>query len=436
MDFVHAHPFMVAVATVALTYLVRFLVQGYTIRSRLHKLVRTPSVAAAKATAAVVDVQFTAWSSRPLHDMGSLKAHERHDERDSRQSASARYRLNGHEIARSILTATVVIPSRLKQKYDLPNMFYLDIWPVGDPFLFVLDPAIAQQVTVDHVTPKHPALGKYLSMLLGPGDMVSSHGEHWKRWRSVFNPGFAGSHLMSLVPGIVDESLIFCEKMGEHAEDGKVFRLEEEATRLTVDIIGKVALDAHLGTQRGEHKLVHAFRSQVAITPTEGLDSPLTPYQPRRRYKMWKNDQIMVNEIGRMLDERFSGAVAAQASDTVSGQKKPRKRAIIDLALDAYRQEDPEGAETGAPKMDARFRRAAITQIRTFIFAGHDTTSSTICYALYELQRHPICHARIRQEYDEVLGSIERAPGLIKDDPHVLNKLEYTMAVIKETLRL
>ena len=52
------------------------------------------------------------------------------------------------------------------------------------------------------------------------------------------------------------------------------------------------------------------------------------------------------------------------------------------------------------------------------------------------LQKHPDCLARIRQEHDTVLGSVESTPQVIKDDPFVLNKLEYTLSVVKETLRL
>jgi len=48
------------------------------------------------------------------------------------------------------------------------------------------------------------------------------------------NPGFAAAHLMSLVPGIVDESLLFCQNIAEHADKGEVFRLEEDVTKLTV----------------------------------------------------------------------------------------------------------------------------------------------------------------------------------------------------------
>lgn len=45
--------------------------------------------------------------------------------------------------------------------------------------------------------------------------------------------------------------------------------------------------------------------------------------------------------------------------------------------------------------------------------------------------------AKIRAEHDEILGvDISAAPDLLKKDPNIINKLPYTLAVIKETLRL
>lgn len=59
-----------------------------------------------------------------------------------------------------------------------------------------------------------------------------------------------------------------------------------------------------------------------------------------------------------------------------------------------------------------------------------------ICYAAYMLAKNPTCLSRLRQEHDIVLGSVSETPKKIRNDPYVLNKLEYTYAFIRETLRL
>ena len=47
---------------------------------------------------------------------------------------------------------------------------------------------------------------------------------------------------MTLVDGIVDDSLVFMDVLSKHADTGEIFSMEEAATRVTVDVIGRVVL--------------------------------------------------------------------------------------------------------------------------------------------------------------------------------------------------
>ena len=123
------------------------------------------------------------------------------------------------------------MPSRIREKYNLGPYFYVDLWPIADPFLAIFDPDLAAQCTTDYSAPKYGGMRDFMIPLAGPGDMVSASGPHWKKWRSIFNPGFASSHLMTLVPGIVDHVSVFTEKLTELASKRDPFRLEEMATR-------------------------------------------------------------------------------------------------------------------------------------------------------------------------------------------------------------
>lgn len=113
----------------------------------------------------------------------------------------------------------------------------------------------------------------------GPGNLVSSEGSEWKRWRSCFNPGFSTAHLMSLVPVIVDQCEIFSRQMDKHARSNDLFRFEVAATKLTVDIIGKVVLDLELGSQKGPNELVDAF---IAQTKWQPIGAQFNPCKARR----------------------------------------------------------------------------------------------------------------------------------------------------------
>jgi len=52
------------------------------------------------------------------------------------------------------------------------------------------------------------------------------------------------------------------------------------------------------------------------------------------------------------------------------------------------------------------------------------------------LQKHPAKLAKVRQELDDVFGEGVSAGGQLKENPYLANQLEYTLAVIKEILRL
>lgn len=68
--------------------------------------------------------------------------------------------------------------------------------------------------------------------------------------------------------------------------------------------------------------------------------------------------------------------------------------------------------------------------VLTLLFAGHDTTTSTISFMLHELARHPHELALLQTEIDETLGGAPPTPGQLFDG---LPRLE---AVLAETLRL
>ena len=130
----------------------------------------------------------------------------------------------------------------LRTKHNLPRVFYIDTWPFGDSICAIVDPDVAYQVTVQQNFPKHEVVAGSIWPLTGMKNLVSMGGSEHKRWRTIFNPGFSNAHLMTLVGGIVDDSLTFTDILSKHAEKQDIFSLEEAATRLTVDIIGKVAM--------------------------------------------------------------------------------------------------------------------------------------------------------------------------------------------------
>lgn len=185
--------------------------------------------------------------------------------------------------------------------------------------------------------------------------------------------------------------------------------------------------NSQLNSQRAYNPFASAMRSQVRWNCLDDELNPFIRWNPIRLLVQWYNGYRMNKYISSELDKRFS---AYQ-----SGDLQQRSRSAIDLALESYIGEGPSFC--ASKSLDRKFKAWAVTQIRLFMFAGHDSTSSTICYCYYLLSNHPAALARIRAEHDEVFGpDLSNTANLLTKQAHLTNQLPYTLAVIKEALRL
>lgn len=139
------------------------------------------------------------------------------------------------------------------------------------------------------------------------------------------------------------------------------------------------------------------------------------------------------------MDQRFSELVSSKPSASVPSK---RAKSVVSLALESYIDQKSKSAqasgeyETENLILDERFADVAVSQTRLFILAGNDSTSTTIVYCYHLLSKHPEALAKIQNEHDEVFGPDQDSAALLKSNPTILNQCKYTLAVIKETLRL
>lgn len=71
-------------------------------------------------------------------------------------------------------------------------------------------------------------------------------------------------------------------------------------------------------------------------------------------------------------------------------------------------------------------------EVDTFMFEGHDTTTSGITFCLYNIAKYPEVQAKCLDEIYSVLGRDQQKRTNLSE----LNKLHYLDLVIKESLRL
>lgn len=106
----------------------------------------------------------------------------------------------------------------------------------------ISSPSMARQLL--HQMPvKSNYLVQYMhSQITGGPELFTMEGPMWKYWSSTFAHGFSSSHIMTVIPELIEEALVFREILREKAEEGVRFPLESITTTLAADLVGRFML--------------------------------------------------------------------------------------------------------------------------------------------------------------------------------------------------
>lgn len=185
-----------------------------------------------------------------------------------------------------------------------------------------------------------------------------------------------------------------------------------------------------LQAQRADDDFVSALREQLLCLPSESQANPFPSINPVRFFAQRHYNRRMNAYLSRELDRCFALQV-----ENENASKVRKQNTLVSLALDKYVQKF-QVAETRG-KLNEAFKDFIICQLKGIILAGHGTTANTLCFVYYLLNSNPSALRRVREEHDTVFGvDVKQTSSAIVQDPHLLNQLTYTLAVIKETLRL
>ncbi|KAI1438093.1 cytochrome P450 [Xylaria sp. CBS 124048] len=237
---------------------------------------------------------------------------------------------------------------------------------------------------------------------------------------------------MAMLPELIQEVRIFTSELerlaGSAGKWGSVFQLQTKTTNLTFDIICRAALGMQFNEQRRPQPSPFkvAFMEQIffmGLRASSAWSLRSMVRKPWDNMVAARNNEIIRDAVMPQIKTKFE-------SDANDSQVKT----IIDLAIKYVDKDDPSASRE---KPNADFVHKLIANLKAFLFAGHDTTASTICFMMKELQDRPDVMAKVRAEHDAVLGPEPgKAADVLQQSPHLLYSLPYTLGVIKETLRL
>ncbi|KAH7057258.1 cytochrome P450 monooxygenase [Macrophomina phaseolina] len=336
----------------------------------------------------------------------------------------------------------------LVESLGSPPIVVLDFRPFLYEIAIINSHEVAEQIaksskTFPHSVPKSPTMDHMLP-LIGEHSVLRTGGETWKGLRRTFNPGFAPTHLATLLPRIVEKTSIFVKNLDKLARSGKPSALHDLCVNLTFDIIGAVTMDIDLNAQleiAQQSPLVRYYR-ELMETYTVSGGSALFQADP---LKSWRRKQLT-----RGVETELRAIILAQHAESLTNASAPDQNGTT-TTTSSSSSKDPKARprsvlalslqEANTATLSPHILQTTTDTLKSFLFAGHDTTSILLQWSFYELSRTPHALRSLRCELATVFGANSTSDTIAAalsspSGPDLIKRLTYTSAIIKETLRV
>ena len=285
------------------------------------------------------------------------------------------------------------------------DIFTLHLGQNAAPQVLISNPQAIQQIfTTD---PKQLDSGESAgirSPLLGQQSLLALEGKPHQRQRKLLTPPLHGERMLAYGELIRD----ITEQLTNQWQVGETFTVLPSMQAISFQVILKAVFGLEDGPryEKLSELLIAILNPKIPMLRTVMLLFPsmrqdLGAWSPWGKYLRLRQqiNELIYAEIGERKEQHDSS-----------------RTDILSLMMAAR-------DEAGEPMTDLELR----DELMTLLVAGHETTATTLSWALYWIHHLPQVREKLLQELDK-LGE--------QPDPNAIFRLPYLNAVCSETLRL
>lgn len=308
---------------------------------------------------------------------------------------------------------------------------YLGMMPV----VVLHTPDAVQTILTSKTNMKKPIVYNFIVSWLGEHNILTATGASWRFKRRLMTPAFHFRVLSDYLSTFNNNATALVERV----EKLTAQQPEEpiRAVRLTqncaLDIMTKVLMGVDLGSQ--VDTTVTSFASQFNMLmfligvrifrPWMWSDAMYKRTMEGRLYQTAIEEMekytlgVLEKRKGKL--QQLAAELQREPRDDVIGEEEENRHAVmVDTLLKAHLH-------------DHNYRISEIKKdIDGLLFAGTDTTTSAVGWALYLIGLHPQVEAKIHQELDEIFAYDLDRDITLED----LKRMKYLDMCFKESLRL
>jgi cytochrome P450 family 110 len=240
--------------------------------------------------------------------------------------------------------------------------------------------------------------------LIGENSLMLLDGDRHRRERKLLMPPFHGERLKTYAKQIC----LITEKLTDQWQIDQSFVARSAMQKISLELILQIVF----GLSEGER-----YR-QLKPLLTEWLDMTDSPLRSSMLFLSFlQQDWGAWTPWGQMKQRQRQVHELLQAEIEERRQKGTEGQTDVLSLMMAARDED------GQAMTDAQLRDELIT----ILFAGHETTATTLSWALYQIHRQPEVLSKLQHELDTLGKNVS---------PLEVAQLPYLTAVCQETLRM
>ncbi|KAL0920909.1 hypothetical protein M5K25_007927 [Dendrobium thyrsiflorum] len=291
-------------------------------------------------------------------------------------------------------------------------------WIGPSPRVMILEPEIIREVLSTKFghfeKPKGSPYGRFLALGVATYD-----GEKWAKHRRLINPAFHVEKLKVMIPAFsacCDELMSRWEDLAS-SKGSCELDVWPEFQRFSGDVISRAAFGSSYKEGRRIFEL-QMEQAQLLMDAAQSVYFPGLRFLPtqknRRRRELFRE---VVGILKSMIEQRQNAI----------RQGKSSNNDLLSLLLESNLQHSKE--QGNHSKHIGLTTEEVIEECKLFYFAGQETTSVLLTWAMILLSMHPSWQERARDEILQVFGKN-------KPDFDGLSRLKVVTMILYEVLRL
>ncbi|XP_008933839.1 PREDICTED: cytochrome P450 3A9-like [Merops nubicus] len=305
---------------------------------------------------------------------------------------------------------------------------YGKIWGIYDgrqPVMAVLDPVLIKNILVKECYSIFTNRRNFRLNGLLESALNVAEDEQWKRIRTVLSPTFTSGKLKEMLPTINHYGEKLVKNIEKKVADDEFVAVKDIFGAYSMDVVTSTSFSVNIDSMSNPSD---PFVTNIKKFLQFSFLSPVFVFLVLFPFIIPVLEKMNVTLLPSEVMEFFKSVFIKMKKEREKESSTDRVD-FLQLLIDSQNSHNSsKSAEADSYK--ALSDEEILAQALIFVFAGYETTSSTLSYISYNLATHPDVQQRLQDEIDANL------PNKATPTYSTITQMEYLDMVVSESLRL